>query len=89
MSVINRQSTVWAQFMNSRENQDLRGSISRDDYAAWQKTMTFDLLKGNHIGKSFCEHFGVTDYILDNAYYSENYHTRVIDYIENYYVQKG
>jgi len=39
-------------------------SISPAEYDAWQRTFTFEGIKGARYGQSFCNHFGLTDYVL-------------------------
>ena len=41
-----------------------RNSIPETDYNMWQKAFTFEGIKGARYGQSFCNHFGITDYVL-------------------------
>jgi hypothetical protein len=41
-----------------------RNSISETDYNMWQKMFTFEGIRGARYGQSFCNHFGITDYVL-------------------------
>ena len=38
--------------------------IKLADYESWQKLYTFDALQDLRYGQSFCNHFGITDYVL-------------------------
>jgi len=68
---------------------DHKCKVSRAHYEAWLKQdLVFDLLRGDHPGRSFCRRFAVNDYIIENAHYSQNYHEQFINYIEKYYVQQ-
>ena len=40
------------------------GTISREDYEEWQRSYTFDALRGLTPGQSFCQHFRVRDFRL-------------------------
>jgi hypothetical protein len=39
-------------------------SIPPAEYDAWQRAFTFEGIKGARYGQSFCNHFGITDYVL-------------------------
>lgn len=39
-------------------------SISEAAYEAWKLKFTFDGIRGLRYGQSFCNHFGITDYVL-------------------------
>ena len=39
-------------------------SISETAYNEWQRAFTFEGIKGARYGQSFCNHFGITDYVL-------------------------
>lgn len=39
-------------------------TLTPDEYDAWKYGYTFEAIKGNHYGQSFCQHFGMIDYIL-------------------------
>ena len=41
-----------------------KNSIPETDYNMWQKMFTFEGIKGARYGQSFCNHFGITDYVL-------------------------
>ena len=41
-----------------------RNSIPESDYNMWQRAFTFEGIKGARYGQSFCNHFGITDYVL-------------------------
>ena len=58
--------------------------IDQSEYEAWKKLYTFDALQyPARYGQSFCNHFGITDYIL---YYALEV-TRADDYIKKNYVR--
>ena len=39
-------------------------SVSSEDYEIWKKDFTWDALHGIRYSQSFCNRFGITDYIL-------------------------
>ena len=41
-----------------------RNSIPPADYEDWKREFTFEGIKGARYGQSFCNHFGITDYVL-------------------------
>lgn len=41
-----------------------RNSIPSAEYEAWKREFTFEGIKGARYGQSFCNHFGITDYVL-------------------------
>ena len=41
-----------------------KNSIPETDYNMWQKMFTFEGIRGARYGQSFCNHFGITDYVL-------------------------
>ena len=41
-----------------------RNSIPPAEYEAWKREFTFEGIKGARYGQSFCNHFGITDYVL-------------------------
>ena len=41
-----------------------RPTISQRRYDVWHKQCTFDMLKGQSMGESFCNYFCTTDYLL-------------------------
>ena len=57
--------------------------IKLADYESWQKLYTFDALQDVRYGQSFCNHFGITDYIL---YYTLEV-DRADDYITKNYIR--
>lgn len=51
------------EMINAQEsNKDLK--ITQAEYHAWSEDAMFDALRGVRRGQSFCNHFGITDYIL-------------------------
>lgn len=58
--------------------------ITHKDYAAWQKQTSFDIMKGQRYGQSFCNYFGITDNIL---YYEFSW-INAEDYIRQTYLEK-
>lgn len=38
--------------------------ITQAEFDAWKYGYTFEAVKGIHYGQSFCQHFGIVDYIL-------------------------
>ena len=41
-----------------------RNSIPPAEYKAWKLEFTFEGIRGARYGQSFCNHFGITDYVL-------------------------
>ena len=41
-----------------------RNSILQAEYDAWRDEFVFDGIRGMRYGQSFCNHFGITDYVL-------------------------
>jgi hypothetical protein len=41
-----------------------RNSILQAEYDAWRDEFIFDGIRGMRYGQSFCNHFGITDYVL-------------------------
>jgi hypothetical protein len=41
-----------------------RNSITEAEYSEWKRAFTFEGIKGARYGQSFCNHFGLTDYVL-------------------------
>ena len=39
-------------------------SILQAEYDAWRDEFVFDGIRGARYGQSFCNHFGITDYVL-------------------------
>jgi hypothetical protein len=39
-------------------------SITQAEYSEWKRAFTFEGIKGLRYGQSFCNHFGLTDYVL-------------------------
>jgi hypothetical protein len=39
-------------------------SISPAEYDEWKRAFTFEGIKGARYGQSFCNHFGIVDYVL-------------------------
>ena len=41
-----------------------RNSIPPAEYEAWKLEFTFEGIRGARYGQSFCNYFGITDYVL-------------------------
>ncbi len=41
-----------------------QNSILQAEYDAWRDEFVFDGIRGMRYGQSFCNHFGITDYVL-------------------------
>jgi hypothetical protein len=39
-------------------------SITEAEYNEWKRAFTFEGIRGARYGQSFCNHFGITDYVL-------------------------
>jgi hypothetical protein len=55
-------------------------SVSPCRLKRWQRQATLDVLRGKGYGQSFCDHFGIQDYILQ----FERDPDRVIQYAQRY-----
>ena len=53
-----------ADLMDRDARVERQHSISDTAYKMWQKAFTFEGIKGQRYGQSFCNHFGITDYVL-------------------------
>jgi hypothetical protein len=38
--------------------------VKSEEYATWRRNYLFDALRGMRYGQSFCENYGITDYVL-------------------------
>ena len=60
--------TAFENMMSDLMDRDARverqHSISETDYHMWQRAFTFEGIKGQRYGQSFCNHFDITDYVL-------------------------
>lgn len=59
--------------------------ITEAEYEQWKKLYTFDGLRGIRYGQSFCNHHGITDYLL---YYSLD-HEAADRYIRETYIERS
>ena len=41
-----------------------KNSILPAEYEDWKREFTFEGIRGTRYGQSFCNHFGITDYVL-------------------------
>jgi hypothetical protein len=41
-----------------------QNSITEAEYSEWKRAFTFEGIKGARYGQSFCNHFGIVDYVL-------------------------
>ena len=41
-----------------------KNSIPPAEYETWKREFTFEGIKGARYGQSFCNYFGITDYVL-------------------------
>ena len=57
--------------------------ISNKQYKQWKHHYLFDAIRNVGYGKSFCEYFGITDYILEFSKKEQECHS----YILKTYVQ--
>ena len=53
-----------ADLMNMAGGVDRAYSITQAEYSEWKRAFTFEGIKGLRYGQSFCNHFGLTDYVL-------------------------
>ena len=58
--------------------------ITREEHDAWAENAVFDALRGVRRGQSFCNHFGITDYILFYETSEEN----INKYIQQNYIKR-
>lgn len=59
--------------------------ITQEQFDAWQKQLSFDLLQGIRYGQSFCNYFGITDNIL---YYEFSW-LNAEEYIRRSYIARN
>lgn len=59
--------------------------ITEQEFNSWQKTASFDIVRGLRYGQSFCNHFGLTDNIL---YYEFSW-LNAEEYIRRTYIEKS
>jgi hypothetical protein len=67
--------------VNTMNVPSTRHSVRQRDYDLWRRGFVFEALRNRSYGQSFCEHFGIRDYIitsLDNVrdcheYINQNY----------------
>ena len=52
-------------------------------FEQWRQNFTFEGLRGQRYGQSFCNHFGISDNLL---YYTQWPTDQVDDYIQRYYL---
>ena len=62
-------------------NQEVK--ISRAKYRAWRREYTWLGIQGQRYGQSFCNKFGITNYVL---YYITDW-TRADELIRSYYLE--
>ena len=48
--------------MDARAEQ--QNSVTHAAYEDWKREFTFEGIRGARYGQSFCNHFGITDYVL-------------------------
>jgi hypothetical protein len=48
--------------INARAEQ--QNSVTEAAYEAWKREFTFEGIRGARYGQSFCNYFGITDYVL-------------------------
>ena len=53
-----------ADLMANHARTERQGSIPETEYNMWQRAFTFEGIKGQRYGQSFCNHFDITDYVL-------------------------
>ena len=56
--------------MATRKRTNLASQVSIDDYENWKKLYTFEGLKRQRYGQSFCNHFNVQDHRI---YYEQDW----------------
>ena len=59
--------------------------INKETFEQWKQTFTFDALHGQRYGQSFCNTFGITDYLL---YYTPWTVDQINRYIKKNYIKK-
>jgi hypothetical protein len=50
--------------VSTMETQPTRHSIRQQDYDLWRRGFVFEALRNRSYGQSFCEQFGIRDYII-------------------------
>ena len=61
-------------------------SVTTEQFKRWKQDFSFDALHGQRYGQSFCNMFGITDYLL---YYTPWSVEEIDKYIENNYVARS
>jgi len=77
--------SAWANIVNQLSNQEESTKpkrITLEQYEAWKKDAVFDGLRGIRFSQSFCNSFGIMDYIL---FFTLN-HVDAEEYIRRLYI---
>ena len=69
-------------FANGKNNKP----ITSKQFELWKQDFTFNALHGQRYGQSFCNRFGITDYLL---YYNQWSIDQLDDYIEKNYIKQS
>ena len=68
------------------QDSKIRKSISQSQFEQWRQDFSFDALHGQRYGQSFCNTFGITDYLL---YYTPWSAEEIDKYIKNNYIKRS
>ena len=60
--------------------------ITTEQFERWKQDFSFDALHGQRYGQSFCNTFGITDYLL---YYTPWSVEEIDKYIKNNYIKRS
>ena len=73
------------QLVNFAEGQ-VNKLITSEQFKRWKQDFSFDALHGQRYGQSFCNTFGITDYLL---YYTPWSVEKIDKYIKNNYIKRS
>ena len=65
------------------KNGQVHEPVTPEAFEQWRQNFTFEGLRGQRYGQSFCNRFGISDNLL---YYTQWPVEQVNDYIERYYI---
>lgn len=81
MTATNIKSLV-EDLMLAQHGRTAQQDLTQDNYDRWDREYVFDAMRGQRYGQSFCNHFGITDYLL----WYERDHMRARERIRCHYL---
>jgi tagatose-1,6-bisphosphate aldolase non-catalytic subunit AgaZ/GatZ len=70
-------------FGNRKEQ--IHEPVTLEAFEQWRQNFTFEGLRGQRYGQSFCNHFGISDNLLYYTYWPTD---QIDDYIQRYYLAR-